>query len=142
MNVTREVINDLWPLYIAGEASADTRALVEAFLRADPEFAELLHRRGEESLLSHNLPALSPDHEMQALRRTKRLLHGLKPRAQLVLEQYQGVSWRQQHLHHHVHQESERHAPPDPEHELDQYLGLWWQDIRNDHHEGCRQADS
>jgi hypothetical protein len=76
VNVTREVINDLWPLYIAGEASADTRALVEAFLRADPEFAELLHRRGEESLLSHDLPALSPDHEMQALRRTKRLLHG------------------------------------------------------------------
>ena len=36
MNVTRNVIADLMPLYEAGEASADTRALVEAFLKADP----------------------------------------------------------------------------------------------------------
>ena len=57
MNVTREVINDLWTVYVAGEASTDTRALVEAFLRQDP-------------------PRLSPDREAQALRRTKRLLHG------------------------------------------------------------------
>src|SRR5256885_10326805 len=76
MNVTREVINDLWPVYAAGDASADTRALVEAFLRQDPEFAELLQRRGEESLLRHDIPSLSPDREAKALRRTKRLLHG------------------------------------------------------------------
>jgi hypothetical protein len=76
VNVTREVINDLWPLYTSGEASADTRALVEAFLRADPEFAGLLNRRGEEGLLRHDLPELPPDHEARALRRTKRLLHG------------------------------------------------------------------
>jgi hypothetical protein len=76
VNVTRDVINDLWPLYAAGEASTDTRALVEAFLRADPEFAELLHRRDEEGLLGHELPRLPPDHEARALRRTKRLLHG------------------------------------------------------------------
>ncbi|HJU42380.1 MAG TPA: hypothetical protein VJ691_06175 [Vicinamibacterales bacterium] len=36
MNVTRNVIADLLPLYEAGEASADTRALVESFLKADP----------------------------------------------------------------------------------------------------------
>jgi hypothetical protein len=76
MNVTREVINDLWPVYAAGEASADTRALVEAFLRQDPEFAGLLQGRGEEGLLRHDIPRLPPDREVQALRRTKRLLHG------------------------------------------------------------------
>jgi hypothetical protein len=76
MNVTREVISDLWPVYASGEASADTRALVEAFLRQDPEFAELLRRGGEEALLLHDVPRLSPDREAQALRRTKRLLHG------------------------------------------------------------------
>jgi hypothetical protein len=76
MNVTREVINDLWPLYTAGEASADTRALVEAFLRQDPEFAGLLQGRGEEGLLRHDIPRLAPDREAQAFRRTKRLLHG------------------------------------------------------------------
>jgi hypothetical protein len=76
MNVTREVINDLWPVYAAGEASADTRALVEAFLRQDPGFAGLLQGCGEQSLLRHDMPALPPDREAQALRRTKRLLHG------------------------------------------------------------------
>jgi len=76
MNVTREVISDLWPVYSSGEAGADTRALVEAFLRQDPEFAELLQGRGEEGLLRLAVPTLPPDREAQALRRTKRLLHG------------------------------------------------------------------
>ena len=76
MNVTREVINDLWPVYAAGEASTDTRALVEAFLQQDPEFARLLQGRGEEAQLRQDPPGLSPDCEAQALRRTKRLLHG------------------------------------------------------------------
>jgi hypothetical protein len=76
MNVTREVINDLWPVYAAGEASTDTRALVEAFLQQDPEFARLLQGRGEDSLLRQESLRLSPDREVQALRRTKRLLHG------------------------------------------------------------------
>src|SRR5215471_16718467 len=76
MNVTREVINDLWPVYAADEASADTRALVKEFLRQDPEFAGLLQGCGEEGLLRKVIPTLPPDREAQALRRTKRLLHG------------------------------------------------------------------
>ena len=32
-NVTRDVIADLWPLYVSGEASADTRGLIEAFIQ-------------------------------------------------------------------------------------------------------------
>ncbi len=76
MNVTREVISDLWPVYASGEAGADTRALVEEFLLQDPEFAELLQGRGEEGLLRVAVPRLPPDREAQALRKTKRLLHG------------------------------------------------------------------
>jgi hypothetical protein len=53
-----------------------TRALVDAFLRQDPEFAPLLHGRGEEVLLGRGAPELPPDREAKALRRTKRLLHG------------------------------------------------------------------
>jgi hypothetical protein len=75
-HVTREVINDLWPLYASGGASTDTRALVEAFLEQDPEFAALLEGSGEEALLRQAVPVLSPDREAQALKRTKRLLHG------------------------------------------------------------------
>ncbi len=76
MNVTREVISDLWPVYASGEAGADTRALVEEFLRQDPEFAGLLQGRGEEGLLRLAVPRLPQDREAQALRKTKRLLHG------------------------------------------------------------------
>ena len=31
MKVTRDVVTDLLPLYLAGDASEDTRALVEKF---------------------------------------------------------------------------------------------------------------
>jgi hypothetical protein len=76
MNITRDVIGDLWPVYSTGESSADTRALVDEFLRQDPEFAALVRGRGEEGLLRAPLPGLSADREAQALRKTKRLLHG------------------------------------------------------------------
>ena len=36
MKITKDVIADLMPLYPAGEVSADTRALVEDFLKANP----------------------------------------------------------------------------------------------------------
>ena len=39
MEVTRSVILDLLPLYLAEEASADTRALVAKHLETDPELA-------------------------------------------------------------------------------------------------------
>ena len=38
MNVTREVVTDLLPVYFSGEASADTKALVEDYFRQDPGF--------------------------------------------------------------------------------------------------------
>ena len=37
MNLSSEVIRDLLPAYVAGEASADTCALVEESLAAHPE---------------------------------------------------------------------------------------------------------
>jgi anti-sigma factor RsiW len=73
MNVTRDVVSDLWPLYASGEATADTRALVEAFLAADPDFARTLRRVVE--LPSADSPSL-PDAEAAALRRTRDLVRG------------------------------------------------------------------
>ena len=40
MNVTREVILDLLPVYLAGEASPATRALVEEYMEQDQELAQ------------------------------------------------------------------------------------------------------
>ena len=44
MKVTRDVIYDLLPAYFAGDASDDTRALVEAYFETDPEFARMASR--------------------------------------------------------------------------------------------------
>jgi len=75
MNVTREVVTDLLPLYESGDASPDTRALVDQFLQSDPEFAQLvqaLRTRREPR------PAVSaspgPDVERDAVNRTRRAL--------------------------------------------------------------------
>jgi hypothetical protein len=76
VNITRAVISDLWPVYAAGEAHVETRALVEEFLRQDPEFAAILQGRSEEGLLRQELPRPSLDQEAQALRKTKKRLHG------------------------------------------------------------------
>jgi hypothetical protein len=83
MKVTREVVTDLLPAYLAGEASADTRALVEEFAVQDAEFARVLEaQRREMTAGTHALrqPAaeLSPDHEVQTLARTRRAAGNLR----------------------------------------------------------------
>jgi len=47
MTVTRDVIYDLLPSYFSGDASADTRALVEQHLAADPELKKMAERFGK-----------------------------------------------------------------------------------------------
>jgi ferric-dicitrate binding protein FerR (iron transport regulator) len=81
LDVTLDVVSDLWPLCKSGDASPDSRALVDAFLASDPALAEKL-RRGES--LSPVIPhiRLSPDAERRLLdharrrARTKMLLIG------------------------------------------------------------------
>jgi hypothetical protein len=82
-NVTRDVITDLWPLYASGEASPDTRALIEAFLQQDPELREILADSGQESFPHPETPTLTPDHELKTLALIKRRLAG--PRWLLLL---------------------------------------------------------
>jgi hypothetical protein len=41
MNVTREVVTDLLPIYLSGEASGDTKVLVEDYFRHDPDFERI-----------------------------------------------------------------------------------------------------
>ena len=73
MKITQDVIHDLLPAYLAGEASADTVALVEEFLRLDPDLA-----RTVEALRASPLPelpvALRPTQEKETLNMTKQLL--------------------------------------------------------------------
>ena len=72
MNITRDVVKDLVPIYLAGDASADTRALVEAYLKTDPELAGDVRAALGTSL---DLPATpAPTAEKQALEATRQLL--------------------------------------------------------------------
>jgi hypothetical protein len=76
MNVTREVIKDLLPLYQEGEVSPDTRRLVEEYLATDSELRDQMAA-----------PALGPqrllvraeiDQALATLERTKRVLRRQK----------------------------------------------------------------
>lgn len=81
MNVTDDVLNDLLTLYLAGEASADTRALIEERARREPAFAAKLTAAREldrTAARAIELPgvASSPpgDVELRALTRTRQAI--------------------------------------------------------------------
>jgi anti-sigma factor RsiW len=65
MEVTRNVILDLLPLYLAGETSADTIALVENYLKTDPELARLAQHAAKTNLAEVPVP-LSKEAAMEA----------------------------------------------------------------------------
>jgi hypothetical protein len=74
MGLTRDVILDLLPLYLADEVSQDTRTLVESYLRDDPELAELAQHTLKE--LDEDVPVpLTTEDKMEAYREAKRLLY-------------------------------------------------------------------
>src|SRR5262249_12617528 len=77
MNVTRDVVLDLLPIYLAGEASPDTCALVEEYLRGDPELEQRV-RAGDTTLSGDIGIAVSPEMELASFRRTRRVLAQLR----------------------------------------------------------------
>ena len=82
MTVTRPVIVDLWPLYVSGEASAETRALVDEFLQNDPELARQLRR---DPLGAVEAPPPPPDTETRAFARARQQLRGYPWMLQMAL---------------------------------------------------------
>lgn len=74
MNVTREVILDLLPVYLSGEASPATRTLVEEYMKQDTELAQRIRLQWSDSLAKTVPSALPPDLELRSLRRTRSLL--------------------------------------------------------------------
>jgi anti-sigma factor RsiW len=77
MKVTRDVVLDLLPVYLAGEASPDTRALVEEYLRQDPDLERRV--RARDTALLHDLATgPSPEMELASLRRTRQVLARLR----------------------------------------------------------------
>lgn len=77
MKITRDVILDLLPLYLADEVSEDTRAIVEAHLQTDPKLAQLVEQAQQNDFLTNldnevAIP-LTKEHEMKTFEKTKRL---------------------------------------------------------------------
>jgi anti-sigma factor RsiW len=70
VKITRDVVADLLPLYVAGDVSADTRVLVEEYLAGDADMKALLARQRMESPLP--LVDMPPDRELEVLRRVRR----------------------------------------------------------------------
>jgi hypothetical protein len=76
MKISREVILDLLPLYTEGEASAETCALVEEYLKRDAELRGRVELDGVKSLAAARTSRSTlPDGlELRSLRRTRGLL--------------------------------------------------------------------
>jgi hypothetical protein len=72
--VARNVILDLLPLYLSGEASEETITLVKKYLDSDPDLAELAHKMAQAA--SHNqAPApRTKEAQMEGFEKTKQLL--------------------------------------------------------------------
>lgn len=76
MNITQDVVTDLLPAYLSGEASTDTQTLVEEFLNKNPQFAAIVQaaRRGLREPLLPDQRSMSADLERQAVNRTRAVI--------------------------------------------------------------------
>ena len=68
------VIEDLLTLYLADEASKDTRALIEGHLENNPELAERVARSQSLDLPEPELDPSEKEREMKSIERTKKLI--------------------------------------------------------------------
>ena len=76
MNVTRDVVEDLVPVYFSGDASEDTIHLVEEYFRQDPQFERSV--RAEAGVLAGigaaSVPLPDRDAEKATLNRIRKIL--------------------------------------------------------------------
>jgi len=75
MEITRDIILDLLPIYLAGEASPATRTLVEEFIQRDADLAQRVRQLSEQNLAAlHATPRPPPELELKSLRRARTLI--------------------------------------------------------------------
>lgn len=79
MNITKNILNDLLPAYLSGEASSDTCKVIEEHIRTDASFARAVETQrselaGQLCALRSSRPALAPDHELNTLQRTRKMI--------------------------------------------------------------------
>jgi hypothetical protein len=74
MNIPKAVILDLLPAYLAGEASPETVALVDEYLKTDLVLAWRVQSKFTENLSNRNLSQVPAELELVSIRRTKQLI--------------------------------------------------------------------
>jgi hypothetical protein len=74
MEVTRNVIQDILPLYLAGEVSADTSALVEDYLKTDLEMAQMVKQAAASEKISPIPVSINKENAMEALEKTNKAI--------------------------------------------------------------------
>lgn len=76
MNITRDVVADLLPAYLTGEASADTKALIDELAARDPDIAGLVASARNERIdaMAHTQISLPPNLERDIVARTRAVL--------------------------------------------------------------------
>ena len=74
MEITRNVILDLLPLYLADEVSEDTRAIVEEYLENDAELADIAKQSAAVELPGNIPVPLTEEDKMKAYRKSRWLM--------------------------------------------------------------------
>src|SRR5690349_6168785 len=71
MQISRNVILDLLPVYLAGEASEDTRVLVEEHLQTDQELARIVAESKKTPFSDNVSTPINKETEMATLEKTQ-----------------------------------------------------------------------
>jgi hypothetical protein len=74
MRITEDVMNDLLTLQLSGEASADTRSLIESYARENPAFAAKLAAAARPPALDEAAGGLPFDRELRVLAETRQFI--------------------------------------------------------------------
>ena len=74
MEITKNIILDLLPLYLADEVSEDTRTLVENYLETDKELADLAKQSAAMELPGDIPVSLTDEDKMKTYKKTRWLL--------------------------------------------------------------------
>ncbi len=74
MNISKDIINDLLPLYFSEDCSADTKQLVEEYLKSNPDFEKYVKSLNENPIPKNIQQPLQKTDELKSLLKTRRLL--------------------------------------------------------------------
>ena len=73
MDITRDIVLDLLPLYIAGEVSDDTKIIVERFLETDPSLASMVEHATSIGFNEVPIP-LAQEEIMEAYKKANKMM--------------------------------------------------------------------